>query len=191
MPNHFTTICLCGQNYSRLEEVGKDEVDLSGLEGSDLCSIVSPMPEELEGIVAMSTPCRYRHKKTGEFCKDCNGPPWDEREEHWEQVNLSEAELYALISKYGATDWYVWKIQNHGTKWGTYSLKTYVLGGDGSPILIEFQSAWRPPNPQTMRKIEDYLAEKYLLKNFRWLGHNPYDNSTVDIEVAPTVEKKT
>lgn len=77
--------------------------------------------------------------------------------------------------------WYEWSIDNWGTKWGTYNTKVHELGGDGSPILIEFHSAWGPPNPETMRKITEYLCETYCLKNIKWIGHDPYDGSIFDV----------
>jgi hypothetical protein len=71
-----------------------------------------------------------------------------------------------------------------GLQWGTYDTKIHELGGDGSPILIEFQSAWGPPNPELMRKITDYLCKTYNLKEIAWIGHNPYDRSIGEIAVA-------
>jgi len=79
-------------------------------------------------------------------------------------------------------NWYIWAIDNWGTKWGTYETRVHQLGGDGSPILIEFQSAWDPPNRETMRKITNYLRETYCLDNIKWIGHNPYDGSLVDVD---------
>lgn len=79
-------------------------------------------------------------------------------------------------------NWYDWAIDNWGTKWGTYDTRVHELGGDGSPVLIEFQSAWCPPNGETMRKITNYLRETYCLDNIKWIGHNPYDGSLVDVD---------
>lgn len=79
-------------------------------------------------------------------------------------------------------NWYIWAIDNWGTKWGTYETRVHQLGGDGSPILIEFQSAWDPPNRETMRKITNYLRETYCFDNIKWIGHNPYDGSLVDVD---------
>jgi hypothetical protein len=78
--------------------------------------------------------------------------------------------------------WYEWAIDNWGTKWGTYATIVRELGGDGSPILIEFQSAWGPPNGETMRKITEYLCETYCLSKIKWIGHDPYDGSLVDVD---------
>lgn len=72
---------------------------------------------------------------------------------------------------------------NWGTKWGTYATRVHHLGGDCSPILIEFQSALGPPNPETMRKITEYLCDTYCLKNIKWIGHDPSDGTISDIEI--------
>lgn len=189
MPNHFLTIGLCGRDYKRLEAIGKedyDEIDMEPLKGANLCELIAELPEELQGIVASNPRCKYRHKETGEWCKDCNGPKFDERDQ-WERIELTAADESELETKYGAADWYGWQQKRWGTKWGTYSLKVHELGGDGSPLLIEFQTAWGPPTPEMMREIDDYLCKTYCLKNIKWVGHNPYDNDTVDIEIAAAV----
>lgn len=186
MPNHFTTVGLCGRDWKRLEAIGKedyDEIDFQPLKGSNLCELIHKLPEELEGIVATSPKCRYRHKETGEWSKDCNGPSGEDCGQ-WDRVDLTEAEVIELELKYGAADWYDWQSKHWGTKWGIYGTKVHELDGDGSPILIEFQTAWGPPTPDMMRKIDDHLCETYCLKDIRWIGHNPYNNSTLDIEIA-------
>jgi hypothetical protein len=187
MPNHFLVIGLCGRDWERLEAIGRDdhdEIDLTPIEGVNLCEIIDKLPEELEGVVSMNPLCRYRHKHTGEYLKDCNGPMMLDDREQWEQVILTESEINQLCAKYGAASWYEWQQNNWGTKWGTYNTTVHSLGGDGSPILIEFQSAWGPPKPEIMRKIDDFLCETYFLKNIRWIGHDPFDGSTVEIEIA-------
>ena len=183
MPNHFLTVGLCGRDYERLEKLGKDDVDLSPLVGVNLCELVSKLPGELEGIVASNPPCRYRHKETGEFSTDCNSP-LGVGSENWERVDLTDEEVASLRDKYGAANWYEWQSANWGTKWGTYGLKVYKLGGDGKPWLIEFQTAWSPPSPWMMRMIDTYLCDTYCLKSIKWIGHEPYDSTTVDIELA-------
>jgi len=186
MPNHYLTVGLCAKDYKRLEEQGKEDFDaehFKGLEGSNLCEIVLPLPDELSGIVATNPPCRYLNKVTGEWSKSCNGEHGEDAAD-WKRVDLSSDDIAKLVFKYGASNWFDWQTENWGTKWGTYDLKVHELGGDGAPILIEFESAWGPPNAEMMRKIDTYLCEKYCLKNIKWSGHNPYNNGTEDIEIA-------
>ncbi len=51
----------------------------------------------------------------------------------------------ANIKKYGFADWYGWRIENWGTKWGIYSAEW-----DNDVVL--FQSAWSPAN-QIIQKL--------------------------------------
>ena len=181
VPNHFTTIGLCGRDYRSMEEMGieeYDQIDLGPLEGANLCALVDPRPEELNGIISGLHPMRCRNKLTGEFwTKDSPSP----RSPDWELVNLTGDEIAELTIKHGAACWYDWQCDRWGTKWGTYQTHVRQLEGDGSPVLIEFQSAWCPPNAATMLKIDQYLCTRYFLKDIKWIGHNPYDNSTCDI----------
>lgn len=184
MPNHFTTIGFASRNWQSLEDAGLKEFDFSVIEGKNLCELSCPtLPDELQGIVCAYPPCRFVHKKTKKvYKKDCNGPM--KNRDKYDQVNLTEAEIKALVAKYGASNWYEWNDLHWGTKWGTYGTKVHELDGDLSPILIEFQSAWGPPSPEAMKQITDYLCTKCHLKEIHWMGHDPYDCSIKEIEVS-------
>ena len=97
---------------------------------------------------------------------------------------LVDAELCGLATNSTAIDNCESARQAFGTKWGTYHTKVHNLGGDGSPVLIEFECAWGPPNMRTMRAIDAYLCNTYMLKNIVWAGHDPYDNSTEVFELS-------
>ena len=186
MPNHFLTVGLCSHDWRRAELLGKDEkdIDFVPLNGANLCELMAPLPAELASIVAASPRCRYVHATTGAVLQSVNGPePHDHGQ--WREVALTDAEVAQLTTQYGAADWFDWQNANWGTKWGTYELIIHKLGGDGSPVLIEFQSAWRPPSPQMMRKIDNYLCETYCLHNFKWIGHDPSGETTLDVEIDP------
>jgi hypothetical protein len=179
MPNHFLTVGLCGRDWEALEKAEKEtsEVDFAPLTGANLCALVKPLPEGLRGIVSSEPPYRVLHKVTREISMDDHvlyGPD----KAQWERVEVSKEEQAKLIQEYGASDWYDWQIANWGTKWGTYSLKVHKMGGDGSPILIEFQSAWGPPDDAMMRLIEEYLSKNFYLANFTWVGHDPSNDKT-------------
>lgn len=45
-----------------------------------------------------------------------------------------------FLTKYGAKDWYQWRIQNWGTKWPPRIVSIDTVGQ-----VIEFDSAWTPP----------------------------------------------
>lgn len=188
MPNHFLTVGLASTDYARMPEDNDDQEERAKalMSKANLCAIIDPLPEELKHIISSLQPCRYVNKKTGRLWEENgDGPLPGLPGQEWELKPLSDEEILALTQKHGAAEWHGWQVQRWGTKWGTYNLKIHKMGGDGRPILVEFQSAWGPPNPAMMRKITDYLEEHLYLKSFKWIGHNPYDDSTSDIEVAP------
>lgn len=136
------------------------------------------MPDALFGIVAASKLYKTIDKATGKVVE----VDFPKAGEH-EKVFLEPAEIAELERTYGAASWYEWCRENWGTKWGTYDLKVHVLGGDGSPVLIEFQTAWAAPNPKTMGLIESLLEQKFRLGGFQWKIFDPYDDQFSDIKV--------
>jgi len=73
-------------------------------------------------------------------------------------------------------DWYDWANENWGTKWGTYRMKAFELGGDCAPVAIKFQSAWGPP--KILDKIADWLKRVGGFENVAFIGFDPYNDST-------------
>lgn len=187
MPNHFLVVGLCARDQSRrsvfyTKENGWDwEPDYSSIAEINLCMEVNPLPDELMGIVASSAPHRYVNVKTGSVYKeDCNGK-WGDPD--WIECPLTNTEIIELKAKYGAATWYDWQQQNWGTKWGAYSAKFRQLGGDGRPLLLEFQCAWGPPKSSVMKAITEYLCDRFYLRSIKWIGHDPHDGSLIDIQV--------
>ncbi len=181
MPNNFTVVGLCVRDVSVDDDL---EIELSPLEEIDLCEAVLPMPEVFKYISAETRACRYIHKETGEMEEDCG--PLEMNIEDCNRVELSETELEELQQEHGATTWVEWCEKHWGTKWGTYELSVTELPGDAFPILISFVTAWGPPNPKVMGMIECYLKDQFSLFKFKWMGVNPYDDSTLTIDVEPT-----
>ncbi len=72
-------------------------------------------------------------------------------------------------------DWHDWAKENWGTKWGTYDAKAFPLGGDGSPVLIKFQSAWNAP--AILDEIATWLQKVGGFEEVAFVGFDPYDNS--------------
>lgn len=52
-----------------------------------------------------------------------------------------EAQAKILSEKYGASNWYEWKVKNWGTKWDVEA----DVDDQDSLIFINFDSAWAPP----------------------------------------------
>ena len=60
---------------------------------------------------------------------------------------LDEEEQAALLEKYGAADWYQWRVNNWGTKWDVSDEGLeFIDNEDGTACITGwFDSAWAPP----------------------------------------------
>ncbi len=180
VPNHITVVGLGGG-----ESRGPS---YSPLQKANLCELVDPMPKDLVGItigIAINDQgrFRYRNKRTGELWAGEIYSRSYPSSSNWDRVNLTDDEVLELESKYGAADWCEWSLRHWGTSGGTYWTSLTELHGDGYPVLIEFHCAECPPNPETMRKINDYLGREYLITGIKWIGYDPFGVGTFDVEL--------
>jgi len=86
-----------------------------------------PVPKELQNAVSGSVEpgiVRIEEEVNGEI----------------EYRELSAEISAAIYQKYGAHNWYDWRIDNYGTRWGDYEL--YHEEGQN---WFGFESAWSPP----------------------------------------------
>lgn len=157
MPNHFTTIGIFSPGY----EFDADDFNERHAK-TDFCALIRPMPEPLEDICVGYMADGTRHWRQNE---DGTKTP----------VDVSQVQ-----AQFGQPDWYEWAKENWGTKWGTYDAKAFQLGGDGSPVIIKFQSAWGPPS--ILNEIGAWLCKAYKFEKFKWIGFDPYDDSVSFIE---------
>ena len=81
--------------------------------------------------------------------------------------------------KYGAEDWYMWAIDNWGTKWGAYDTFVKEINQENTtekiPALIryEFTTAWGPLSDDAMREV----SRQYPKLSFELF----YDEPMMDI----------
>ncbi len=135
MPNHvYSSMTITGE-AAIIKTFAEKHFEQCHL---DLNSFI-PMPEELKGTTAPSS------------------PPRDATEL---ELARHEKQMAERIEKYGADNWYDWRIANWGTKWGTYD------GGMDNPtpntIVCTFQTAWNLPD-----KVFEVMAEMYPTLTFQ------------------------
>lgn len=56
--------------------------------------------------------------------------------------NRGTDESKALVKKFGADNWYDWRVNNWGTKW---DVEAEISEVDDKTLAINFDSAWAPP----------------------------------------------
>ena len=83
------------------------------------------------------------------------------------------------IKKYGCKDWYSWKIQYWGTKWGAYDY-TQVDRGDGM-VCMEYSTAWSPATP-IISKLGEMFPKLTFVNSYMDEGWGYYGHQTVSGE---------
>lgn len=88
-----------------------------------------------------------------------SSPIWAENDSKKSDIKASNFDLY------GAEDWYMWRIQNWGTKWDIDVLDLLVSSEN---ISFSFDSAWAPP----LAAITE-LAKKFPNAEIEMNWHEP------------------
>lgn len=125
MPNHVTNILTLVGNETDVNEVLKVLINEKGEIDFNLAV---PMAEDLEGTTSPTkiiTQAQYEEQKGTDTSFLGHGITTDMSREY--------------IKKYGADNWYEWKLENWGTKWGGYD--SYKI----DDVTFGFQTAWATP----------------------------------------------
>lgn len=87
--------------------------------------------------------------------------------------------------------WYVWQINNWGTKWNAYDTSE-IEGGAGDQATVQFDTAWSHPYPVIVALAEQFpgrfevkYADEDLGQN---IGHYIIDRETDIVSVMPFEE---
>ena len=72
-------------------------------------------------------------------------------------TNASVASNAELTKKYGAADWYSWRLRNYGCKWDCDTDRV-DRSEDGTEVSITFESPWSPP-VEFMHKVQAMFPE--------------------------------
>jgi len=166
MPNHVTNILKFEGDEEQIKKLLKKIKGEPFEDGTprliDFSKII-PFPKELEGTVSPAKIVTQKEHK--EWVRKYNSGELNE----WERESkpLTQEMSDNLIRKFGTDNWYDWKCNNWGTKWGAYSIEQ----GEGNSII--FQTAWSIAEP-IMIKLSKMFPEvkmtlEYADEDF---GHN-------------------
>jgi hypothetical protein len=108
-----------------------------------------PRPRELKSVV------------TGGLLGVPGGRYREHRDENGEIVRELVDEQ-ALVAKYGAADWYIWSLQNWGTKWDAYYSE--VEAWRDNELFYRFQTAWSPPEPVIVEMSRQFPELEFELR---------------------------
>lgn len=140
---------------------------------------IIPMPKELEDSVAdSSTTIKKAMYLYMNGDKDLLEAKWEANKDAQKKYktfnnmveNLFERypkeeviRSHKCVEKYGADNWYDWRIKNWGTKWDAYDCE-----GNPSEGTLVFFTAWNPPY-----EVVQALCEKYPDSDLDWFYEEP------------------
>lgn len=108
---------------------------------------------------------KLRDKTTGEIVVGSMSNTFGN--DNIEMVKVEQEEFDLLQEKYGAKDWYDWRVKNWGTKWITPTKIEHIAKWEAdnvSMIELECESAWGPPY-----ELLNFLTSEFDLDiNNRW-----------------------
>lgn len=145
MPNHVTNVLTLIGTENNVEEVLKA---LLNENGEVNFNISFPMPNELEGT---SSPTKIVSQS--EYDAQDN----DKEGNMWGR-GITRKMSNEYIEKYGADNWYEWKLQNWGTKWGAYD--SFRI----DDVTFEFSTAWSTPTPFFEKISLDFPNVTFAIK---------------------------
>jgi hypothetical protein len=88
----------------------------------------------------------------------------------------------ANVEKFGVTDWYMWSVNNWGTKWDISSDDGEPTKQDLNSIMLSFNTAWSPPIGfyEKMTELGFDVVAYYLEEGMGFVGK--YTNEDGDEE---------
>lgn len=188
MPNHVTTICIVTGPEDGVQRFKREIFDAHDAEGKDLFDFnrIIPMPPILEdtesGIAEQGAALIiYRAERGAPFADHAEfwskrvredllmqSAPISEVAKTWltlhsEYEEAGKLRLRAILET-GFASWYPWRIENWGTKWGSYDVEERLNVGDG--FSFKFETAWNFPEPIFAKLVEQFPTLTFDLACF-------------------------
>lgn len=69
-------------------------------------------------------------------------------------LKANDASVTKMVAKYGAEDWYLWRLDNWGTKWDTRRSRGTLTVVRPTQIKLDVKTAWTPPIPVFDRWVD-------------------------------------
>ena len=135
-------------------------------ENGGICRHYLPMPEEIQKTNSPNNIVSEEEYAERVANGTTSEEKYDGRLIHHYQT---QAQVDALIEKYGACEWYEWAIRNWGTKWGDNELK--VDDNGSGTILIQYESAWSPLADHILESLFNDLQDcEYICEEEQGCG---------------------
>lgn len=145
MPNHVTNRVVLVGTESDIKELVET---LKGSENPFDFNNIIPMPSELKSTISpprIVTQAEYERELINiEFRRNANPKDWNLNHPITQEMHDD------YIKRFGHADWYGWKCENWGTKWGSYDCTVSEITPTGmgtATVTFQFDTAWSTPIP--------------------------------------------
>ena len=143
MPNHVLNIVRINGEKKELQKFAKKHINKMVSEDGHRVQFsfntIIPKPKSLEIESGSRIKDAIKYIKGNHLDKRTIAIEYGDKLD--ELIKLGKTAL-SNQKKYGYYDWYLWSINNWGTKWDCYEVTTDVFEDE---IYIEFQTAWNTP----------------------------------------------
>jgi hypothetical protein len=149
MPNWCENILTIEGDESDVQRFKKLAKPKAGMTGTELSlDSLYPIPDEIKDTVPGGITIDGVYVNVW---REIDGKP----------VAIPKDELDAMQEKYGATNWYQWRIAHWGTKWDVQA----TLENETPDFLVyEFESAWSPPVKWLEKVAGDFPSLRFVLR---------------------------
>jgi hypothetical protein len=86
-----------------------------------------------------------------------------------------------MVKKYGAEDWYLWRLDNWGTKWDTARSHGTLTVVRPTKIKLDVKTAWTPPIPVFDRWVDLGCHVRAQFCEPEWDVAGTYVNKSVNV----------
>jgi hypothetical protein len=86
-----------------------------------------------------------------------------------------------MVKKYGAEDWYLWRLDNWGTKWDTGRSHGTLTVVRPTKIKLDVKTAWTPPIPVFDRWVDLGCHVRAQFCEPEWDVAGTYVNKSVNV----------
>jgi hypothetical protein len=154
MPNwSFNTLTVICNDTKKLKEFKKKAYLKEGdRENHFSMNNLYPMPKELEETISGSNAIvpddEYEKYYNKQLAQKAKNPTW------FSGFSISESMANEFREKYGATNWYDWKVGHWETKWDTAD--STIESETNNTIVYYFETAWSPPMRFLQKISRDY-----------------------------------
>lgn len=186
MPNHVSTnLRILGKQKdveAFVEAIKSEKAE----DGYDF-SVLLPVPPEL---LAVSSPTEVLSDAAYAAELDrLNSLPDDSLEKQMRGKPITQTMADDYLKRFGATNWYDWRVKNYGTKWNLYNITFHGIQPQGEGLYaadFSYYTAWAPASQYFINVSSRFpsliFAHEFADEGGGFVGEEAIANGMVQVQ---------